>query len=133
MAKATKKTSAQISNQTRWLAALGVIFVIGSFAMLLRESFSAGRPVAEIVIRVDEIVPSAHGYLVSLEIDNTGSATAASLNVEGVLMRGGAAVETSLITVDYVAAKSVRDAALFFSNDPRLGQLTVRPKGYIEP
>ena len=128
-----KKASAQISNQTRWLAALGVIFVLGSFGMLLRESLSGGRPVAQIVIRVDEIVPSAHGYLVSLKIDNTGRATAASLNVEGVLMRGATAVETSLITVDYVAAESVRDAALFFSNDPRLGQLTVRPKGYIEP
>ena len=133
MAKTTKKASAHISSQTRWLAALGVIFVLGSFSMLLRESFSAGRPVAEIVIRVDEVVPSAHGYLVSLKIDNTGDATAASLTVEGVLMRGETAVETSLVTVDYVAAKSVRDAALFFSNDPRMGRLTVRPKGYIEP
>jgi uncharacterized protein (TIGR02588 family) len=114
MAKTTKKASAHISRQTRWLASLGVIFVLGSFAMLLRESSSAGRPVAEIAIRVDEIVPSAHGYLVSLKIDNAGDATAASLTVEGVLMRGETAVETSLITVDYVAAESVRDAALFF-------------------
>ena len=133
MAKTTKKASAHISRQTRWLASLGVIFVLGSFAMLLRESSSAGGPVAEIAIRVDEIVPSAHGYLVSLKIDNAGDATAASLTVEGVLMRGETAVETSLITVDYVAAESVRDAALFFSNDPRLGRLIVRPKGYIEP
>src|SRR5688500_10913483 len=129
MAKTTKKTSAHISRQTRWLAVLGLIFVLGSFAMLLRESFSAGRPVAEIAIRVDEIVPSTHGYLVSLKIDNAGDATAAALTVEGVLMRGDTAVETSLITVDYVAARSVRDAALFFSNDPRRRPLTVRPQG----
>ena len=48
-------------------------------------------------------------------------------------MRGGTNVETSLVTVDYVAAGSERDAALFFSNDPRQGELTVRAKGYIEP
>jgi uncharacterized protein (TIGR02588 family) len=133
MARTTKKGSEHGSRQTRWLAALGAAFVMGSFGMLLRESLSGGRPVAEIAIRVDEIVPSAHGYLVSLKIDNTGNATAASLGVEGVLMRGGTSVETSLVTVDYVAAGSSRDAALFFSNDPRQGELTVRPKGYIEP
>jgi uncharacterized protein (TIGR02588 family) len=129
----TKKASTYSLPQTRWLAAFGMLFVLGSFTMLLRESFVAGRPVAEISIRVDEILPSAHGYLVSLKIENSGDATAAALGVEGVLTRGGTTVETSLVTVDYVAAGSERDAALFFSNDPRQGQLTVRAKGYVEP
>ena len=129
----TKKEGAQTSRQTQWLAALGVLFVLGSFALLLRESFVGGQPTAEISIRVDEIRPSTHGYLVSLKINNAGKATAASLGVEGVLTRGGADVETSLVTVDYVAAGSERDAALFFSKDPRQGELTVRAKGYIEP
>jgi uncharacterized protein (TIGR02588 family) len=133
MARTTGKKSKASSTQSRWLAALGMLFVVGSFAMLLRESFSGGRPVAEIVIHVDEIVQSAHGYLVSVKIDNAGDATAASLTVEGVLMRAGKNVETSLVTVDYVAAGSKRDAALFFTNDPRQGDLIVRPKGYIEP
>ena len=128
-----KKASAHGSRQTRWLAALGVMFVLGSFGMLLRESLVGGPPVADITVRVDEILPSADGYLVSLKIENSGTATAAALGIEGVLMRGGTSVETSLVTVDYVAAGSARDAALFFSNDPRQGELTVRAKGYIEP
>ena len=130
---AKRKVAAHGSTQTYWLAAVGMVFVLGSFAMLLRESFIDGRPVAEISVQVDEIVPSAHGFLVSLKIENSGNGTAAALNVEGVLMRSGAIVETSLVTVDYVAAGSGRDAALFFSNDPRQGELTVRAKGYIEP
>ena len=129
----TKKAKAHTSTQTRWLAALGVLFVLGSFTMLLRESFVGGPPVAEITVRVDEIRPSAHGYLVSLKIENSGNGTAAALGVEGVLTRDGKNVETSLVTVDYVAAGSERDAALFFSNDPRQGELAVRAKGYIEP
>ena len=44
----TKKAVAHSSTQTGWLAALGMLFVLGSFTMLLRESFVAGRPVAEI-------------------------------------------------------------------------------------
>ena len=101
--------------------------------MLLRESLTGGPPMAEISVRVDEIVPSAQGFLVSLKIENSGNGTAAALNLEGVLMRGRTNVETSLVTVDYVAARSERDAALLFSNDPRQGELTVRPKGYTEP
>jgi uncharacterized protein (TIGR02588 family) len=77
--------------------------------------------------------PSTHGHLVSLKIANSGNATAASLGVEGVLTRGGVAVERSVITVDYVAAGSERGAALLFSNDPRQGELSVRAKGYIDP
>ena len=129
----TKKAAAERPPTTPWLAALGALFVVVSFTMLLRESFDSRRPVADIAIRVDEIVPSAQGHLVSVKIRNSGEATAAALGVEGVLMRGGQTVETSLVTVDYVAAGSERDAALFFSNDPRQGELTVRAKGYIEP
>ena len=130
---ARRKTAGHGSTQTYWLAAVGMVFVLGSFAMLLRESLTGGRPVAEISVRIDEIVPSAQGFLVSIKIENAGSATAAALSVEAVLIRGGATVETSLVTVDYVAAGSERDAALFFANDPRQGELNVRAKGYTEP
>jgi uncharacterized protein (TIGR02588 family) len=132
MAK-TKKQSVHSSTQTRWLAALGLLFVLGSFAMLLRESFVDQPTDAEITIRVDEIRPTGQGHLVGLTIRNAGNATAASLSVEGVLKRGATDVETSLVTVDYVAAGSERGAALLFTNDPRQGELTVRAKGYIEP
>jgi uncharacterized protein (TIGR02588 family) len=133
MAQTKKARAAHGSWQTRGFAVVGMLFVLGSFALLLRDSFVAGQRVAEIRILVDEILPSAHGYLVSLKIENAGDATAAALGVEGVLKQGGTNIETSLVTVDYVAAGSDRDAALFFSNDPRQGELTVRAKGYIEP
>ena len=130
---AKKTAAAHGSRQTYWLAAVGMLFVLGSFTILLRESFIGRRPVADISIRVEEILPSAQGYLVSLRIGNSGNATAAALNVEGVLKRGSTNVETSLVTVDYVAAGSERGATLLFSNDPRQGELTIRATGYIEP
>jgi uncharacterized protein (TIGR02588 family) len=133
VAKSTKQRNAAPSTQTRWLAALGTAFVLASFAMLLRESFTGGQPVPQIAVRVDEILESSQGYLVSLKIDNSGEGTAAQLEIEGVLTQAGGEPETSLVTVDYVAAGSTRDAALFFSSDPRQGKLVVRPKGYIEP
>ena len=119
--------------QTRWLAAVGLLFVLGSFTMLLRESFVGGERAAEIRVQVGEIRQAAQGYLVSVKIQNSGKGTAAALVVEGVLMRGEVRLETSHVTVDYVAAGSERNAALFFSNDPRQGEVIVRAKGYIEP
>jgi uncharacterized protein (TIGR02588 family) len=133
MARTAKKGEAESGRRTRVLAALGLAFVLGSFALMLREAFTAGKPVAELTIRIDEILPSNHGYLVSLIIENRGGATATALVVEGVLRKGGQDVETSLLTVDYVPAGSRRDVALFFASDPQQGDLIVRPKGYIEP
>jgi uncharacterized protein (TIGR02588 family) len=129
----TKKPVPYTSKQTWALAAIGMLFLFASFSVLLRESLAGAQPAADIAIRVDEIRPSAQGHLVSLKIANSGTATAASLGVEGVLTRGGVDVESSDITIDYVAAGSERDAVLFFSNDPRQGELSVRAKGYIEP
>ena len=39
----------------------------------------------------------------------------------------------SEVTVDYVEAGSRLDITLFFGNDPRQGDLAVRPLGYVEP
>ena len=133
MRKSSKKGEADGTRQTHVLAALGVIFVLASFGLMLRETFTAGKRVAQLSIAVDEIQPSTHGYLVSLVIENRGTATAADVVVRGTLRRDGKDVETSELTVDYVSAGSRRDIALFFTNDPRQGDLAVRPLGYVEP
>ena len=109
------------------------MFVVASFALMLREAITSGKPAAELLISVDEVLPSTHGYLASVVIENRGNATAAALVVQGTLTRNGKEVETSELTVDYVPAGSRRDVALFFTNDPREGALAVRARGYIEP
>lgn len=133
MRKSSTKAEADTARRTRVLAALGAFFVIASFGLMLRESLMTGKRVAQLSIAIDEILPSTHGHFVSLVIENRGNATAAAVVVQGTLTRTGKAVETSQLTVDYVAAGSRRDIALFFTNDPRLGDLAVRPLGYVEP
>ena len=133
MSKSSNKPKANSATQTRVLAALGLLFILASFGLMLRETFTAGERIAQLSITVDEIQPSAHGYLVSLVIENRGNATAKTVVVQGTLKRDGKEVETSELTVDYVAAGSRRDIALFFAHDPRQGELAVRPLGYVEP
>ena len=133
MTKPPKRADRDNVRQTRVLAAFGLAFVLGSFALLLYHAFTQPTHVADVSVRVGEIVASSDAYRVSLVIENRGNATAAGLVVEGVLMKEGKELETSLLTVDYVPAGSRRDAALFFTSDPRQATLTVRPKGYIEP
>ena len=133
MSKPSNKAKADSTKQTRVLAALGLIFVLGSFGLMVRETVIAGKRVAQLSIAVGEIAPSTHGYRVNLVIENRGNATAAALVVEGTLRRNGKVVETSEATLDYVSAGSRRDVVLFFTNDPRQGDLVVRPLGYVEP
>ena len=133
MRKSSNKMEADIARRTRVLAALGLIFVLASFGLMVREAVTAGKRVPQLSISVGEIAPAAQGYLVNVVIENRGNATAAALVVRGTLKRDGKDVETSEVTVDYVSAGSRRDIALFFTNDPRQGDLAVRPLGYIEP
>ena len=63
----------------------------------------------------------------------------------GRLGRGGAddrrgssigpdgSTETSEAVLDYVPARSGREGGLWFSGDPRAGQLTLRATGYADP
>src|SRR5918994_1299578 len=104
MAKSAKKADKNSAIQTRILAALGLVFVLGSFSLMLYEAVTGGTSVADLTITIDEVLPSSHGHLVSLVIVNRGAATAAALVVEGVLRKDGKDVETSLLTVDYVPA-----------------------------
>jgi uncharacterized protein (TIGR02588 family) len=64
---------------------------------------------------------------------NRSGHTAAGVVVEGELKRDGQTVETSETTFDYIPGRSERRGGLYFENDPRQMELTVRPKGYANP
>ena len=41
--------------------------------------------------------------------------------------------ETAEATFDFLPARSRREGGLYFTNDPRIGALTLRAKGYADP
>lgn len=117
-----------------WIVAgVGVILVVGSFGFLGYEAFRGQTSHPDIVVQVDAILPIHAGYVVQINILNQGDATAATLKIEGVLLRGTKQIEMSETTLDYVPAHSQRKGGLFFASDPRRVTLQLRAKGYEEP
>lgn len=72
------------------------------------------------------------GYVVEVTAKNRSTSTAAGVEVEGTITRGGAKIASS-VTFDYVPGHSERKGGLFFPQDPRAHPFEVRALGYSQP
>ena len=73
------------------------------------------------------------GYLVQFRASNQGGSAAAELTIEGQLTGPDGDTEASEAVLDYLPPRSDREGGLVFSRDPRVGQLSLRAKGYAKP
>lgn len=115
------------------VAVLGLLVVLYALGFLTYEAVAGDTSVPEPLIRVTGVHKVRGGYLAQLEAFNRGGDTAAGLTVEGTLKQNDRDVETSEVTLDYLPGQSLREAGLFFSEDPRRYRLELRALGYQEP
>lgn len=118
-----------------WIAAaVGLVLTLGMMALIGREALhgdSADPPAIEVrALRVGA-VPS--GFVVEVKAVNRSGGAAAAVQIEGELKEGGASVETSSLTLDYVPGHAEREGGLFFRRDPRRHRLELRALGYQRP
>jgi uncharacterized protein (TIGR02588 family) len=132
---ARKQDKAPREPLLEWIAAgiglvltLAILVVIGSEAM----SGETQGP-ATIEVRAEPAEPMSSGFVVEIVAANRSGATAATVEIEGVLKSGETEIETSGVTLDYVPGHAERRGGLFFTNDPRKHQLEVRALGYQRP
>ena len=114
-------------------AAMGLLIVLAALALLLVEAVRGSESPPHIRVSVLAVEAQEGGYLVRLHVTNRGGTTAAQLVVEGALTPREGETQRSQVTLDYVPARSMRGAGLFFKTDPNKGQLEVRAIGYQEP
>ena len=120
--------------RSEWIVAgIGLVIVLAVLGVLTYEAAVGGESPPSIVNQVVAVMPATGGYLVQVEVRNQGGETTAGLTLEGTLKQGEKDVETSEATLDYVPGHSVREAGLFFTQNPRLYQLELRSLGYQEP
>lgn len=136
MAGNTRKEKNENTDPPVWewiLAGLGVVMVAASIgAMIYRAATQENTPPA-FEVSVNSVTAAGGGYLVTFSVLNTGSQTAAALNIEGNLIMGEEKLETSAMTLTYVPARSERQGGLFFVNDPRNVELKIYARGYEKP
>src|SRR5687767_10761644 len=120
MAKAPSR-SAKMPREPmlEWLSAgLGLVLTLAMMFVIGREALNGepGQPPAiEAAARKVTVVPS--GFIVEIEAVNRSGGNAAIVEIEGVLMAGESAVETSSLTFDYVPGHATRKGGLFFRKD----------------
>lgn len=116
-----------IASSFGLLVALTLVGVLGWDALRQDGALPAVR------VETGTITRHAHGYTVEIRTSNATLATAADVEIEGVLSRDGRAVETARARLDFVPGSSIRRGGLFFANDPRAYELKVRALGYAQP
>lgn len=116
------------------IAAIGLLLVVGTIALTLREAVRGGDAHPAIVVHADSvIVLGASSYLVRFTAENRGERTASEVAVVGELRTAPDSTETSEVTLDYVPGGSRRRGGLFFRSDPRRGALQLRAAGFQDP
>ena len=117
-----------------WAAALlGLALVCATLAVMVWLGVTRGQTPARIAVQVETISAAGKSYVVTIRAVNSGGTTAADVTVEGELRGASGIVETSTMSFKYLAPHSERRGGLYFENDPRKFELTLRPKGYETP
>ena len=124
-------------RETPWLewvaAAIGVALIATLVTIIGGEAMRGSPRPPDVRVRVERVTPSAGGFVVEVRAHNASQRTAAEVTVEGTLARDGETLATSEATLDYVPGHSSRRAGLFFRDDPRAHDLSVRALGYRTP
>jgi uncharacterized protein (TIGR02588 family) len=118
-----------------WIAGgIGAVLTLALLGFLGWEAWTTpGDAPPEVTVRLEEVMPAGDGFVARIAAVNGSPATAAAVEVEGTLSRGGEEVERAQATLDYVPGHSETRGGLFFAEDPREGDLRLRALGYQAP
>ncbi|SMH39351.1 hypothetical protein [Azospirillum agricola] len=127
----TRAGSARMWEQL--VAALGVVITVAMIGFMVSVALTPERGNPTITIQTEPPKPAGESHVVRFRAMNAAGATAAALHIRGELRQGGAVVEASEATLDFLPGNSERSGGLFFRNDPARYELRVFPVGYNEP
>ncbi len=117
-----------------WMAGgLGLLLVLLTAGVVGHEALFGDPSPPAITVEARQVHAVKDGWLVEIEVINSGGSPAAQVAVEGELILAGKDPEMAEASFDYVPDHSRRRGGLFFADDPRGGQLSLRAKGYVEP
>ena len=114
-------------------AAIGFALVAATIGFIAWQGYTGNGSPPQLSFEVRAIANVPNGYLVEVLAVNNGEETAADVKVEGELRGASGTVETSETSFKYLPPRSWRSGGLYFANDPRTLELSIRAKGYEAP
>lgn len=117
-----------------WIASgVGLVLALALIIVIAWDAFTKSGGPPAVVVEAGLTTPFENGFVLEVRVRNVSQATAAEVEIEGVLANAETIVETARARIDYAPGGSVRRAGLFFMNDPHKHVLRLRALGYAEP
>ena len=116
-------------NALEW-AVFGVslVLLIGLIVFIIRDAAADQGNPAQINVELGQPAAEGQRFRVPVHVTNVGDEPAEEVGIE--VMLGD---ETSLLTIGLLPSHSQEQGNVFFSNDPRSGELRHRVVGYLAP
>jgi uncharacterized protein (TIGR02588 family) len=117
------------------LGGIGAVLIFGCLAYLIHEGIrEGGEAPGALTATVLEIIPVGSAYLVTFDLQNSGSQTLSNLQVSARLFDATQReVDRATTTLDYLPGRSSQRGGFYFHRDPRQFTLVIRPEGYQIP
>lgn len=114
-----------------WIAAgVGLVLAGSAVGLTAWDAMFGVKGPPSIEVRLKRVTPTPHGYVAEIEAFNHGGSPAVQVEIEGVIT--GASAEPASATIDYVPAGSRATGGLIFDQDPTVGTLRLRAKGFSD-
>jgi uncharacterized protein (TIGR02588 family) len=131
--KGSKKQAAATDTVEWIIAVLGIAILATALGFILYRAVSGEDKQASLSVSIESVDRSEQGFRVDFIVSNSGSQTAAAVQIEGELSKAGQSVEKSSATLTYSPASSTRRGALFFTHDPNSHEMRIRATGFEKP
>ncbi|RYD38214.1 MAG: hypothetical protein EOP87_01995 [Verrucomicrobiaceae bacterium] len=120
-------------NPLEWAVfGLSLVLVAGVVAFLAWSSIAMEDRPAAFRVETGDAIRVSGSTVVPVHITNTGSTTAAEVNVS-VTARYASGEKESTLTIDFIPRGGSRDAHAVFAGMEKPSSVTARVTGYIEP
>ena len=125
---------AQRTPIAEWTAAaVGLALTLGVIGYSVWEGLAGDGGPPALSVETQTALALAEGHVVPLVVRNASDATAAGVEVRGVLEQAGQVVEERRTVFAYVPGGGEAKGGLIFERDPAAFTLRVAAEGYEEP
>lgn len=114
-------------------AAIGLALTLGVIGYSVWEGLAGDGGPPALSVEAQPAKAVEHGHVVPLVVRNDSDATAAAVEVRGVLEQAGQVVEERRAVFAYVPGQGEARGGLVFERDPAAFTLRVAAEGYEEP
>ena len=114
-------------------AATGLALTLGVVAYLVWEALAGSGPSPVLIVTSEPARATDGGHVVPVTVRNESRATAAAVEIRGVLEQAGRPVEERRAVLAYVPGRGGARGGLVFQRNPADYELRVAAEGYESP